>query len=232
MIPVAILAGGLATRLWPMTQKIPKSMINIAGVPFIDHQLRYLSAQGVSQVVICAGFLGEVIQAYVGGGSRYSLDVQYSFDGEQLLGTGGSLKKALNKLGSDFFILYGDSFLPIDFLAVEQVYFKCQKKALMTVFRNKNQWDKSNVYYKNGAIIEYDKINLKPEMNYIDYGLGVMSKKSFEPYSCGSKFDLGHVYHNLSLKDELFGYEVFERFYEIGSESGIEETNFFLGQKN
>jgi len=226
MLPVAILAGGLATRLRPITETIPKALIEIAGEPFIFHQLRYLHQQGVASVVLCIGYLGEMIQDIVGDGSQFGVQVSYSFDGLKLLGTGGAIKAAMPLLGNNFFIFYGDSFLPIDFKAVEKAYLSSNKLGLMTVLKNENQWDKSNVIYD--SLIEYNKEEIKPNMNYIDYGLGILNSNVFNAYPAEESFDLSKVYNQLSLNKQLYGYEVFERFYEIGSHQGILETEEYL----
>ncbi len=231
MLPVAILAGGLATRLRPITEKIPKALIEIAGEPFIFHQLRYLQQQGISRIVLCIGYLGEMIEDIVGNGSQFGVQVSYSLDGPKLLGTGGAIKAALPLLGANFFIFYGDSFLPIDFRPVEESYLMSKKLGLMTVLRNENQWDRSNVIYQNGSLIEYNKVEIKQNMNYIDYGLGILNADVFSGYPEGEVLDLSKVYNELSLKNELFGYEVFERFYEIGSHQGILETEEYLKAK-
>jgi NDP-sugar pyrophosphorylase family protein len=228
MLSVAILAGGLATRLRPITETIPKALIEIAGEPFINHQLRYLKKQSISSVVICIGYLGEMIKSIVSDGSQFGLHVQYSFDGPKLLGTGGAIKAALPMLGSEFYIFYGDSYLPIEFEPVENAYFSSNKLGLMTVLRNNNQWDKSNVIYENGILVEYNKELVKPNMNYIDYGLGILRADVFNSYPKGESFDLFKVYNNLSLKNQLFGYEVTERFYEIGSHQGIIEAEQYI----
>lgn len=231
MLPVAILAGGLATRLRPITETIPKALIEIAGEPFINHQLRYLKKQGISSVVLCIGYLGEMIKSVVGDGSQFGLVVRYSFDGPKLLGTGGAIKAALPLLGPDFYIFYGDSYLPIEFEPVERVYFSSNKLGLMTVLRNNNQWDKSNVIYENGLLVEYNKELVKPNMSYIDYGLGILRADVFSAYPDGESFDLSKVYNDLSLKNQLFGYEVTERFYEIGSHQGIVEAEEYIKSK-
>ena len=231
MLPIAILAGGLATRLRPITETIPKALIEIVGEPFIYHQLRYLSNQGITSVVICVGYLGEMIQAAIGDGSQFGVKVNYSFDGPRLLGTGGAIKAALPMLGNNFFILYGDSFLPIQFRDVEKSYFSSNKSGLMTILKNENQWDKSNVIYQNDQIIEYNKDILKPSMSYIDYGLGILNAQVFSGCFEGEILDLSKVYNELSLSDNLLGFEVFDRFYEIGSHQGILETEEYLRSK-
>lgn len=223
-LPVAILAGGLATRLKPITENIPKALVDVAGKPFILRQLAHLREQGVHRVVLCVGYLGEQIRDVVGDGAAYGLAVSYSQDWPKLLGTGGALKMALPLLGSQFFVLYGDSYLPIDFSAVERHFLDCRKPALMTVHRNADQWDKSNVLFADNAIVEYNKRIPTVEMKHIDYGLGVVSAQVLADEDTAGTFDLADVYHRLSVAGKLAGYEVQERFYEIGSHKGLAEA--------
>jgi MurNAc alpha-1-phosphate uridylyltransferase len=156
-LPVAILAGGLATRLRPITETIPKALVAIEGTPFILRQLEHLRQDGVRRVVLCIGLPGEQIEAVVGDGSDNGLSVSYSRDWPKLLGTGGALRKALPLLDSRFLVLYGDSYLPIDFAAVEGEFLGSGKPALMTVLRNADRWDKSNVLIRDHMIVEYNK---------------------------------------------------------------------------
>jgi N-acetyl-alpha-D-muramate 1-phosphate uridylyltransferase len=229
MFPVAILAGGLATRLRPITQKIPKALVEVAGKPFIVRQLEYLRAQGVKNVVLCIGYLGEMIQDVVGTGNRFDLQISYSPDGPRLLGTGGALKKALPLLGEHFFVLYGDSYLPINFSAVQSAYAGSGQQALMTVLENADRWDKSNVLFLDGRLVEYNKERPSPHMAHIDYGLGVVAAEALGRYSTDEPFDLANVYQTLSECGQLAGFEVHDRFYEIGSHSGLKEAEeYFL----
>jgi len=228
MLPVAILAGGLATRLRPITEKIPKALVLVAGRPFIAWQLDYLRQQQVTQVVLCLGYLGEQVEAFVGDGSAYGLEVTYSFDGPNLLGTGGALKKALPLLGDAFFLFYGDSYLPIDFQAVAYDFKRHKKPAIMTILKNGDRWDKSNVLYEAGMVLEYNKHQPNHEMTYIDYGLSILSASVLEKHTDAVAFDLADIYYRLSIQGELAGHEVFERFYEIGSHQGLAETENFL----
>ena len=228
MFPVAILAGGLAKRLRPITEAIPKALVDVAGKPFIVRQLSYLRDQGVSRVVLCVGYLGDMIREVVGRGDDFGLEVSYSDDGSSLLGTGGAIVKALPLLGDDFFVLYGDSFLPLDFSAVQKAYEKNKQPTLMTVLKNQNQWDKSNVLFVDGQLLEYNKRSPRAEMTYIDYGLGVVSASILKRHATDQPFDLADVYQNLSLQGQLAGLEVHERFYEIGSHSGLRETEDYF----
>jgi MurNAc alpha-1-phosphate uridylyltransferase len=232
MLTVAILAGGLATRLHPITETIPKSLVDVAGIPFIVRQLDYLCRQGITDVVLCIGYLGEQVQALVGDGSSFGLNITYSWDGPKLMGTGGALKQALPVLGEQFFVFYGDSYLPIDFRKVEESFLKSNKPALMTVLHNDDLWDKSNVLFRDGRITEYNKRIQIPEMAYIDYGLGILSAAILNDAPINEPFDLADIYHNLSIHDHLAGYEVFDRFYEIGSMKGLEETVKYFQQED
>ena len=231
MLPVAILAGGLATRLRPITQTIPKALIEVAGKPFISHQLQYLRQQGVTSVTLCIGYLGEMIQGFVGDGSDWGLSVSYSPDGPVLLGTGGALKQALPMLGEKFFVLYGDSYLPINYANVQKAFTDSNQLGLMTVLKNKNQWDRSNVQFELGKLIEYNKEIINPSMHYIDYGLGALQASVLGHCPDGEPFDLSKVYNDLSMRQQLAGYEVFDRFYEIGSIQGIADTQTYLLQQ-
>jgi NDP-sugar pyrophosphorylase family protein len=228
MLPVAILAGGLATRLRPITEKIPKALVDIAGEPFVVRQLRYLREQGLHRVVLCVAYMAEQIRAVIGDGAPLGLEVRYAFDGPRLLGTGGALKRAVPLLGDAFFVLYGDSFLPIDYKAVEQAYFASGRPALMTVLENADRWDKSNVRYDQGVVREYNKRSPDPQMAYIDYGLSILSAECLDGYAGDHPFDLADVLHDLSIAGRLAGYEVSERFYEIGSHQGLLETEAYF----
>jgi N-acetyl-alpha-D-muramate 1-phosphate uridylyltransferase len=228
MLPMALLAGGLATRLRPVTERIPKSLVEVNGEPFVAHQLRLLHANGIRRVVLCVGFLGEMIRARIGDGREFGVAVEYSFDGDKLLGTAGALRQALPLLGDSFFVLYGDSYLVCDYAAVERHFAESGKLALMTVFRNEGKWDGSNVEFENGEILAYSKKHRTPRMNYIDYGLGVFSAAAVDQLPQAEPCDLAELYSRLLKQGELAGMEIAQRFYEIGSPGGLEETAHFL----
>jgi NDP-sugar pyrophosphorylase family protein len=223
MIPIVILAGGLAIRMRPVTEKIPKSMIDINGKPFIYHQLHLLKDKGISHVILCLGYLGEQVAGYVGNGDNFHLQVDCFFDGDRLLGTGGAIKHIGEKLPDNFFVLYGDSYLDIDYKAIETAYYSSAKNGLMTIFKNENKWDTSNIIFKNNEIIKYSKKNKTNDMNYIDYGLGILKKSVFASFPENDPFDLAEVYEHLTNTRQLAAYEVDERFYEIGSPAGLAE---------
>ena len=185
----------------------------------------------MTKVVICLGHLGEMVRDVVGNGERFGLKVSYSEDGPILLGTGGALMKAAPLLGDDFFVLYGDSFLPVNFSTVQKAYEKSSLPALMTILQNQNQWDKSNVFFKNGQLLEYNKRAPRKEMTYIDFGLGVISASILKHYLFDRPFDLADTYQDLSQKGKLAGFEAYDRFYEIGSHTGLKETEKYLLMK-
>jgi NDP-sugar pyrophosphorylase family protein len=230
-LPVAILAGGLATRLHPVTTTVPKALVEVAGRPFAEHQLDWLRSQGVDRVVFCVAHLGEMIRDALGNGSRWNLRIDYVFDGGTLLGTAGALKRALPVLGEAFFVLYGDSLLTCDLPTIERGFRASGRAGLMTVFRNDDRWDRSNVLFKDGRLLRYDKVNRTPEMRHIDYGLGVLTDRALAPVPADRPSDLAAVYQRLLALDDLAGIETADRFYEIGSPAGLEETRAFLAGK-
>jgi NDP-sugar pyrophosphorylase family protein len=230
MLPIAILAGGLATRLRPITATIPKALVEIAGQPFLGHQLRLLSQSGIPRVVLCVGYLGEQVRDYAGDGSAFGLHVDYSFDGPQLLGTAGAIRQAMPLLGDTFFTIYGDSYLPCDYGDAARTFLESGKSGLMSVFRNDGRWDSSNVEYAEGRILAYDKANRTPRMRHIDYGLGVFRRQAFDAVPRDQPCDLAAVYQDLLRRGDLAAWEALERFYEIGSLEGIRELTEFLSR--
>ena len=228
-LPVAILAGGLATRLKPITEKVPKLLVEVAGEPFFSHQIRLLAKAGLKRVVLCVGYLAERIVERYGDGSRWGLQIEYSFDGPKLLGTGGALIRALPRLGDAFYVLYGDSYLPIDYLAVGRSFAESGKLGLMTVFENRERYDSSNVWFRDGVILGYDKKNKVPEMRHIDYGLNVFSRRAFDGVPSDEVVDLADIQKSLLSRGQLAGFEVSTRFYEIGSHEGLRELDQLLG---
>lgn len=227
-IPVAILAGGLATRLRPITEKIPKSLIAVAGKPFLAHQLELLHARSIRRAVLCLGHLGEMIQRDFGDGSTYGIRLDYSFDGPKLLGTGGAIKRALPLLGDEFFVLYGDSYLPVEYRPIAEFFRQSGKLGCMTVYRNEGKYDTSNVVFRDGEITVYDKKNRLPEMRHIDYGLSLFQAPVFAAYVPDQVFDLAEVMGRLVREKQLAGFEVPERFYEMGSSAGLAELEILL----
>jgi NDP-sugar pyrophosphorylase family protein len=228
MPPAVILAGGLATRLYPETLNIPKSLVEVAGKPFIFHQLSLLKRRGLHNILLCVGKFGEMIRDYVDDGHVYGLEVRYSYDGDTLLGTGGAIKKAVPLLSEVFMVFYGDSYLDVDLEPILERFEAERKPVLMTIYHNRNKWDKSNILFQNGQIIKYNKKDPLPQMQHIDYGLSILRKTVFDDWQDGASFDLSEVYIKLIERGEVSAFEVFKRFYEIGSIEGIKETEQYL----
>jgi NDP-sugar pyrophosphorylase family protein len=224
--PVCILAGGLGTRLGERVRDTPKPLLEVAGEPFLIHQLRLLAAHGVSEVVLCVGYRGEQIESRIGT-ERFGIRVLYSFDAPELDGTLGAIRRALALLGERFLILYGDTYLRIDYAAVARSWRESGLPAVMTVLRNEDRWDSSNVLYGDGMVLRYDKRAPTPEMHWIDYGLGGLTAGALEQVP-DTEGDLAVLYQRLAQRGELLGFEASERFYEIGTTAALAETDAFL----
>jgi NDP-sugar pyrophosphorylase family protein len=224
-VPAAVLAGGLATRLRPITRTVPKALVEVAGKPFLDHQLTLLRDRGFRRVVLCVGHLGDQIESFVGDGLRWGLDIRVSPDGDRLLGTGGALRRAVPLLGEAFWVLYGDSYLDIDYAAVLGDFRARGCDALMTVLRNDNRWDRSNVVFQDGRLVCYNKRVTTPEMTHIDYGATLLRRETVTSRSPEQAWDLADLYHDLAAAGRMAGHEVTQRFYEIGSPAGLAEAD-------
>jgi len=228
-----ILAGGLATRMRPLTDALPKALIPAAGRPFIDYQLEWLARVGVTRVLLSVGYQGQMLSEYAGDGSRWGLELSVVDEGTELRGTAGALRLAFDRgaLDESFLLTYGDSFLPIDFSAVWQAFLACGKPALMTVFRNAGRWDQSNAVLDQGQVF-YDKTRRSrpaEDFQYIDYGLSALRRAlvpRFVPEQ--GKHDLAAIFHELGKNGELAGFEVQQRFFEIGSPSGLSDFEQWL----
>jgi NDP-sugar pyrophosphorylase family protein len=229
---IGVIAGGLATRLHPITKMIPKSMAEVAGEPFVAHQLRLLARKGARDVVMLVGHLGEQIEAFVGDGGDFGLNVSYSYDGETLQGTGGAVLKALDQLGDPFLITYGDSYLDVDYTAIADAFHAANKPALLTVFRNDENFDTSNVVFDPPDVIKYSKAELLPEMLYIDYGILMLTQGVFAAREPGEVFDLADIIEELAAQGRLIGHEVHQRYFEIGSPKGLAMAEQYLQANN
>lgn len=230
-LPVALLAGGLATRLRPITESIPKALVEIAGRPFIDHQLALFAQHGITDVVLCLGYLGEMVQAHVGDGRAFGLTVSYSYDGPRLRGTGGALRHAAAMLGDAFWVVYGDSYLEIDYPEIEQDFLANEALGLMTIYRNSNHWDRSNVDFRDGELRDYNKRTPTLTMAYIDYGAALLRQEALRFLPADDPADLADLYHTLVRERAMIGYVVTRRFFEIGSPVGLAETRAYLGRR-
>jgi len=228
MLPLAILAGGYATRLGLLTQNLPKCLIEINGRAFVDWQLDLLVKNGYTDFIFCISYKSEMVQDHLGDGSRWGARIRYSIDGEIQLGTGGAIQKALPLLGDSFGVVYGDSYLPIKYSEVELEFLNSNNLGMMTVYKNQNQFDASNVEYVDGKLVNYKKSLNDRKMNHIDYGLTYFRKEPFLSTADELSFDLSSFCHLLAKDGKLDGFEVFERFYEIGSTKGIKELSNYL----
>jgi MurNAc alpha-1-phosphate uridylyltransferase len=227
-LPVAILAGGLATRLHPVTERIPKALVEVAGRPFAEHQIELLRRHGLTEITFLIGHLGEMVRDTLGDGSRWNVRLRYVFDGPEPLGTGGAVLRAFPDVGDPCFVLYGDSYLECDYGSIERTFLASGKDGLMTVCRNDDRWDRSNVLFAGGRIVAYDKRHQTPGMHHIDYGLGAFRRSAFDAYGVNDAFDLAAVYQHLLAVGRLAAYDVPGRFYEIGSPEGLAETRAHL----
>lgn len=229
---VVVLMGGLGTRLG--LKNYPKAMADINGVPFFDYELKILKQWGFRKFLFLVGYQAECIENYYQDGTKWQINIQYSYDGPEQLGTGGAIKNAEGLLDNDFLLIYGDSFMDIDYRAVVYLYEIEKKKGkdgMMTVLHNENQYDKSNVIYENGQLVLYDKINTTQEMHYIDYGVSMLSKNAFSDVSLKTKIDLAEILRDLSYKGKLSALEVSKRFYEIGTSDSLQEFSRYAGQR-
>jgi MurNAc alpha-1-phosphate uridylyltransferase len=222
-----ILAGGRGTRMQPLTDAIPKALVPVAGKPFVEHQLGWLHGQGIDDIVFCLGYRGAQLREVVGDRARY-VD-----EGEELRGTAGALRLALDEevLAESFAVLYGDSYLPIELTPIWQAFRSRREPALMAVLRNENRWDASNARFADGKVVEYDKENAgrRAELKWIDYGLGMLERDLVaDRIAPGATADLAGLYGDLSREGNLAGFEVRERFYEVGSPEGLRDLQRFL----
>ncbi len=231
-IPVALLAGGLATRLGPIAENTPKALVDIDGRPFIDHQLALLHRHGIRRVVLCVGHMGEQIEQYLGDGSVHGMSIQYSHDGTVPLGTGGAIRRALPLLGDIFWVMYGDSYMDINYAAVLARFLDWGVAGLMTVIRNDDCWDRSNAIFEDGRLTSYDKTRRVPEMRYIDYGVQLLRREALASVQPDKRCDLADLYRGMVTHGRMIGHEVFNRFYEIGTPTSLAETRRHLLEVN
>ena len=229
--PVAILAGGLATRLRPLTETVPKALLDVAGEPFAFHQLRLLARNGFTDAVFLTGYRGDQIAAAVGDGSRFGLAVRHVPDGPTLLGTGGAIARALPQLGESFAVIYGDSWLDFDYRAAVAAFARNGRPALMTVFCNDGSFDTSNVDFRNGEMLAYSKRARTPQMRHIDYGFSLFRAEVFRDLPIDQPTDLAAVFEDLASRGQLAAFEVHQRFYEVGSFSGLAELEAHFAEK-
>jgi NDP-sugar pyrophosphorylase family protein len=225
---MVILAGGLGTRLRPLTSRVPKVLIPIGGKPFLHHQIDLLKRQGIRDIVLCVGHLGEQVQDYFGDGRWLGVRIRYSEEEDHLLGTAGAIKNAEALLGDDFFLMYGDSYLMIDYREVMRYFRRFDRLGLMVVWRNVDRFERSNVIVEGNLVTAYNKDQKSPDMVYINYGLSVLREEALAFIPAGRPFSQEEFYQTLIDQGELLAFEVEQRFYEIGSPKGLEEFGMLV----
>ena len=230
-IPVIILCGGLASRLGDLTRATPKSLVEVKGRPFIDWQLEQLKKQGIVEIILCVGHLQDQIISHVGDGKKYGLEISYSSDKDLQLGTGGALKGAMEQVSNDFIVTYGDSFLPTNFQKISEFYFANNRAPLVAVCKQQYSWEKPNVRWLNDRKIIYDKFDEKTSMDYIDYGISILNKNLLSEYTVNIPFDLANLFNELSVSGNLFGININDPYFEVGSVKGINSFNSFLEKR-
>jgi NDP-sugar pyrophosphorylase family protein len=223
------LAGGLATRLRPITATIPKALVEIGGRPFIDYPLHLLRRNGIRRVVLCLGHLGDQVEKYLSKSEFHGMEIRYCHDGAQLLGTGGALRRAAPLLGEVFWVMYGDSYMEINYRSVLAAFLEQPRYlGLMTVVNNQDRWDRSNVVFRDGRLWRYDKRQQTSDMTHIDFGVALLRRSALERIPPHRPADLADLYSGLVAEGRMMGHEVTQRFYEIGSPAGLEETRAYL----
>lgn len=223
-----ILCGGLATRLGDLSKNSPKSMIKINNKPFLEYQIEILKKNSIKDIVLCVGYLAEKIKSYFGNGKKLGVNIRYSYDGDKPLGPIGALKNAEPILDDVFFIMYGDSYLTVDYKKVHRFFMKQDKLGLMVVYKNYDKYDKSNIAIKDDLVVGYGKNNSTDDMIYIDYGTSILCKKALDIVPKDKMYSTGEFFSELIKKRELLCFEAKKRFYHIGTPESLEEFNDFI----
>ena len=226
-IQVVILAGGLATRLGELTKNRPKSLVEILQKPFLAYQLELLSFKGITDIVLCIGHLGAQIQEIFGNGNKYGVDISYSFE-DKPLGTAGALKNAESLLDDIFFVMYGDSYLLLDFPKIQSYFMSQNKLGLVTVYKNHDFYDESNMVINGNMVVKYSKTEKTKDMVYIDYGASIFRKEALELVPENHAYSLEDLFIRLIKREQLLAFEVNDRFYEIGSPRGLRDFEEFV----
>lgn len=226
--PVCILAGGKGTRLGDLAREVPKPLVPVAGRPFLEHQIELLRSNGANALVLCVGHLGELIEAALGDGARLGVSISYAHDPPGLAGTAGAVRAALPLLGDEFLLMYGDTYLRVDYRDVAAARRRAGTPALMTVLRNDDRWEPSNAVYARGMVAAYDKRRPPAGAHWIDYGLLAMTP---EALAITDSPDLSDVQRDLAARGRMAGYPARRRFYDIGTPEALALTDRFLGRQ-
>jgi N-acetyl-alpha-D-muramate 1-phosphate uridylyltransferase len=227
-LQAVILAGGLGTRLRPLTNTVPKAMVPVNGKPFLEYELNLLKTNGIFDIVLCVGYLGDIIHDYFGNGERLGIRISYSYDGEELLGVAGALKRAEHHLRDIFFVTYGDAYLSADYNGAMKEFMGTRKLGMMLAYENHNAYGKSDLAIKDGFVTKYDKQNQTPDMVWINYGISILRKQALNSIPEDTKCDEEQFYGELIKHKELLANIVKERFYEIGTAPALKEFENFV----
>lgn len=217
-----VLAGGLASRMLPHTERVPKSLLQVAGRPFVDWQLELLARSGIRDVVLCIAHLGELIRAHVGDGAGHGLSVRYAEEEPgRLLGTAGALRAAVPLLAPRFLVTYGDSYLRFDYAEPLRVLEQYpDSDGVMAVYRNAGSLEPSNVVTDGAWVLRYRKDAGGLEVDHIDYGATALRREVVEALPPGVALGLDRVQEDLATRGRLRALVVHDRFFEIGSPAG------------
>jgi NDP-sugar pyrophosphorylase family protein len=223
-----ILAGGLGTRLGPLTSSVPKPMVTVHERPCLEYELTLLAQSGITDVVLCVGYLGEQVVQYFGNGRPLGIQIQYSWDGEQLLGPIGALKNAESLLAGSFFVLYGDAYLRLDYNVLMETMLLSNRLGAMAVLRNYHRYGPSDLLVEDGIVKEYDKKQIRPELEWVNFGVSALRREALQLVEPCRFCDEETFYGQLIAQRELAAFQVKDRFYEIGSPSGLEQFRQFI----
>lgn len=216
-----ILAGGMGTRLRPVTYHIPKPMVPIHGKPFLWHQLMLLRENGFKDILLLVGYLGHVIEEYFRDGCDIGMKIRYSYE-DAPLGTAGAIKNADKVITGDFLLLNGDTFLPIDYVAMSAFFLRCGKIGLIAVSSDSSQINTYNMKITESAVVaSYDKKNAVG-MNCKDAGAGFYKRSVLElidKYNASSFEE--DIYPRLISESGLAAYKTDTKIYDIGTQQGL-----------
>jgi N-acetyl-alpha-D-muramate 1-phosphate uridylyltransferase len=227
---VAILAGGLGTRLMPLTRNLPKPMVPVLGRPFLEHQITLLQRHGATDIVLLVGHLGDAIRAYFGDGSRFGIRILYSDEGDARLDTAGAVKHAESLLDDAFMVLFGDSYLPVDYAQISREFLARGTRGMMVVYRNDNRFDTSDVAVEDGLVTAYQKYPPLPGAVYINYGLTLLKRETLAVMTPGQSISLQDFLQPFVREHAIAAWEATKRFFEIGSLAGLSELESHLCQ--
>ncbi len=226
----AILVGGLGTRLGRLTQEVPKPMVMVRGRPFLEHEISLLKRSGITDFVLCVGYLGEKVEEHFGDGSRWGVRVSYSWDGPRLLGPAGALKRAEPLLQEFFFVTYGDAYLRADYRGLMRTLVDSGRLGVMAVYQNRNKYGRSDVAVRGESIVRYDKRGGEG-LDWVNFGVSALSRRALALIPAGRECGEEEFYGQLIERDELLAFPVPDRFYEIGTPASLKEFEQFVSSE-